>query len=188
MKAWSIAVLAALGMAGCQQMGRPMAPVQEQAEVSSAALGVAFTLPPGLRTRPCGEGRTPRCLLVYDPSQPEHYRDQLTIEVIDGSLEAVAAQQAGFERNTEGKLMTTYGRFMPVEVESFRVNGNPGLRAVVSCGISDPETGFHAAGGECLSAVINDGTRNALIDSYGYGDALDTAEGVVASLRFLPPQ
>ena len=75
-----------------------------------------------------------------------------------------------------------------VEVESFEVGGKPGLRAVITCGISDPETGFHAAGGECLYAVVSDGQRSVVISSSGFGNGLEAAEAAVASLRFLPPE
>ena len=115
-------------------------------------------------------------------------RDLLTVEVHDGALEAVAAEEAGFVRDADGRLMTTYGRFEPVPVEAFQVDGKQGLRAVVACGISDPETGFHAGAGECLWAVVSDGTRSVVISSSGFGNGLDAAEATLSSLRFLPPE
>lgn len=193
MKAWSvIAAVAAFGIAGCQPAvvasgsdQSPEAQTRAPAEPSTA-LGVTFDRASGLQTRPCGEEPGSHCVTVSDPAAEEFMRDLFTVEVHDGSLEAVAAEAAGFVRNADGKLMTTYGRFMPVEVESFRVNGNPGLRAVISCGVSDPETGFHAAGGECLWAVVSDGKHTAVIASSGFGNGLEAAEAAVASLRFLP--
>ena len=111
-------------------------------------------------------------------------RDLLTVQVFAGPLEAVAAAEAGFERNAEGQLMSTYGRFEPVAVEPFEVNGHAGLRAVVTCGISDPETGFHAAAGECLWAVVSDGAQSVVISSSGFGNGLEAAEVAVGSIRF----
>ncbi|HEY1224311.1 MAG TPA: hypothetical protein VGE54_03705 [Brevundimonas sp.] len=192
MKAWSvIAAVAALGIAGCQQAAlaggsgqSPEAQTRTPAEPSTA-LGVTFDKASSLQTRPCGEEPGSRCVTVFDPAAEEFMRDLFNVEVHEGALDAVAAEEAGFVRNADGKLMTTYGRFMPVEVESFRVNSNPGLRAVISCGISDPETGFHAAGGECLWAVVSDGKRTAVIASSGFGNGLEAAEAAVASLRFL---
>lgn len=179
-----VAVLAALGLAGCQQTTAD-APVQTATQMS--ALGVAFDPAAGQQARPCDDD-TPRCLILVDPSAEAFMRDLLTIEVHDGALEAVAAGEAGFVRDADGKLMTTYGRFEPVPVETFEVDGKQGLRAVVACGISDPETGFHAAGGECLWAVVSDGERSVVISSSGYGNGLEAAEAALASLRFLPPQ
>jgi len=44
--------------------------------------------------------------------------------------------------------------------------GSKGLYAITVCGISD-ETGFHAAGGDCLSVALNKGERTFLIESDG---------------------
>lgn len=185
MKTWGL-VAAALAIAGCQPAAGVSDAESQAPEAAAPAPGVAFDRAPGLRTRPCGEGQGPRCIVLFDPAAEEFMRDLLTLEVHDGPLEAVAAREAGFVRDGSDKLMTSHGRFMPVEVESFRVNGNPGLRAVISCGISDPETGFHAAGGECLWAVVSDGERSAVISSSGFGNGLEAAEVAVASLRFRP--
>lgn len=191
MKVWSvIAVSAALGIAGCQQAAAVTEPAEaaQPASQQPAALGVTFDKASGFQTRPCAEDQGPRCVILFNPAAEEFMRDLFTLEVHDGTLEAVAAEKAGFERGADGKLMTTWGRFEPVEVESFEVGGKPGLRAIITCGISDPETGFHAAGGECLYAVVNDGKRTVVISSSGYGNGLAAAEAVVGSLRFLPPE
>lgn len=179
-----VAALAALGMTGCQPA--PVAAAGGPAAAGPqavAALGVAFDHAPGLETRPC-DGDMPRCTILFDPAAEAFIRDLLTVQVHEGPLETVAAAEAGFERNAEGRLMTTYGRFEPVAVEPFEVNGKPGLRAVVTCGISDPETGFHAAAGECLWAVVSDGAQSAVISSSGFGNGLDAAEAAVSSIRF----
>ncbi len=182
-----VAVLAALGLAGCQQAPAVAAPEPPAAAATgpqaSTALGVAFDHAAGLQTRPC-DGATPRCVVLFDPSAEEFMRDLLTVQVFAGSLEAVAAAEGGFERNAEGRLMTTFGRFESVPVESFEVNGKSGLRATITCGISDPETGFHAAAGECLWAVVSDGTQSVVISSSGFGNGLDAAEAAVRSVRF----
>ncbi|TPW02019.1 MAG: hypothetical protein FD125_2271 [bacterium] len=83
-------------------------------------------------------------------------RDLVRVQIFTGPLETVAAAEAGFVRNADGRLMTTFGRFEPVAVEPFEVNGKSGLRAVVACGISDPETGFHAAAGQRRKPVRGD--------------------------------
>lgn len=179
-----VAVLATLGIAGCQEAaGVPGPEPRQAAPQPTADLGVAFDHAAGLRMRPC-EGDTPRCMILSDPASEAFMRDLLTVQVYAGALEIVAAEEAGFVRNAEGRLMTTYGRFEPVAVEPFQVNGKSGLRAVVSCGISDPETGFHAAAGECLWAVVSDGTQSVVISSSGFGNGYDAAEAAVRSVRF----
>jgi hypothetical protein len=179
-----VAVLAALGITGCQEAAAVAGPETPQASPPSAAdPGVAFDRAAGLQTRPCEE-ETPRCTVLFDPAAEEFMRDLVRVQMFAGPLETVAAAEAGFERNSGGRLMTTYGRFEPVAVEAFEVNGNSGLRAVVACGISDPETGFHAAAGECLWAVVSDGSQSVVISSSGFGNGLDAAEAAVRSIRF----
>ena len=190
-----VAVLAAIGIGGCQQApavsaaeGPQAAPTSASASAPAAAQaqaqfpGVSFDKATGLQLRPC-EGEVPRCVILSDPAAEEFLRDLFTVQVFAGPLEAVAAAEAGFERDAEGRLMSTYGRFEPVPVETLRVNGQSGLRAVVTCGISDPETGFHAAGGECLWAVVSDGKQSAVISSSGFGNGLEAAEAAVRSIR-----
>lgn len=180
-----VAVIAALGIAGCQEPAAVAGPEARQATAPpSAAFGVAFDKAAGLQMRPCDEEMGPRCMILFDPTAEEFMRDLVTVQVHAGALEAVAAEEAGFVRDAGGRLMTTYGRFEPVAVESFEVNGKPGLRAVVTCGISDPETGFHAAAGECLWAVVSDGAQSVVISSSGFGNGLEAAEAAVASIRF----
>lgn len=185
-----IAVSAALGIAGCQQAATVAEPAEaaQTASQQPAALGVTFDKAAGLQTRPCGDDGGPRCVVLFDPTAEAFMRDLLTLEVHDGTLEAVAAEKAGFVRTAEGTLMTTYGRFEPVAVEPVQVDGKPGLRAVITCGVSEPETGFHAGAGECLWAVISDGERSVVISSSGFGNGLEAAETAVASLRFMPPE
>jgi hypothetical protein len=146
-------------------------------------IGVVFDHSAGLQIRPCDE-ETPRCLVLFDPAAEPFRRDLLTVQVFAGPLEAVAAAEGGFERNAEGRLMTTFGRFESVPVEAFAVNGKSGLRATITCGISDPETGFHAAAGECLWAVVSDGAQSVVISSSGFGNGLEATEAAVSSIRF----
>jgi hypothetical protein len=182
-----VAVLAAMGIAGCQEAPAVAAPEPSPAAPTglqtSEAFGVAVDHAAGLQTRPCDDAM-PRCTVLFDPAAEEFMRDLLTVQVFAGPLEAVAAAEGGFERNAEGRLMTTFGRFEPVAVEAFEVNGRSGLRATITCGISEPETGFHAAAGECLWAVVSDGAQSVVISSSGFGNGLDAAEAAVGSIRF----
>lgn len=201
-----LVLLAGFAVAACSRQGTDSAPTEPAAAAAAEpagapppvatetgrvtgpdGLGVTFEHAAGLELRPC-DGDAPRCQVLVDPAAEPYLRDLLSIQVFDGPLEAVAASEAGFERDAGGRLMTTYGRFEPVEVERFEVHGHPGLRAVITCGISDPETGFHAAAGECLYAVVSDGARSVVISSSGFGNGLDAAEAMVPSLRFLAPR
>lgn len=187
------AMLAALALTGCGQPGPAGEATLGGAQASAAAtvvrpdtLGLSFEHPPGLILAPC-EAETPSCVSVVDPTAKGEDGVLFRVQVFDGALEAVAREQAGFERDPEGRLMTTYGRFEPVPVETLGEPGRQGLRALVTCGISDAETGFHAAAGECLWAVISDGKRTAVLSSNGLPAGLEAAEAAAGSLRFLPP-
>lgn len=171
--------------ADSEDAGAASAPALAPAQFQAGSLGVAFDHAEGLDTRPC-DGEAPKCVKLVDPAAGDGLGDLYTVQVFDEPLEAVAAREAGFERDADGRLMTTYGRFEPVEVEAFHSGGLDGLRAVVTCGISDPETGFHAAAGECLWVVMGDGQRTVVVASSGYPDGLDAARTAVASMRFLP--
>ena len=156
-------------------------PVTEE----SAVHGVSFEHARDLQTKPCFEQPTP-CIIVFDPAAESWIAELFRITVYDGSLESVAAEQAGFVRREDGSLWTTYGRFMPVRVEALEINGHRALRATNSCGISDPENGFHAGAGVCLTVVISDGNRTAILDSSGYPNGLEAAEAALPSIRVLP--
>ena len=143
MNGWGVvAVLAVLGITGCQPaaaVGAPKeAPAQKETEAPArktaeapaqktpyrdTALGLSFEHDPGLRVRPCDEAAGSRCVILFDPATEPFLRDLLTIQVHNGALETVAAEEAGFVRNAEGRLMTTFGRFEPVAVETVHVGG-----------------------------------------------------------------
>ncbi len=191
-----LAAMAAIALTGCGDSGPAAgappaaAPALEAAQTATTvarpdALGVTFEHAPGLAVMPC-EAETPSCVDVVDRARTGDEARLFRVQVLDGPLEAVAAEEAGFERDADGRLMTTYGRFEPVAVEAFGEPGRQGLRAVVTCGISDPETGFHAAGGECLWAAVSDGGRTAVLSSNGLPAGLEAAERGVATLRFAP--
>ena len=151
--------------------------------VSSDLPGVSFDYVPGSQIKPCYGEPTP-CVIVFDPAAEAWIADLFRIALYEGSLEQIAAEQAGFERREDGSIWTTYGRFMPVRVESFELNGQTALRATTACAISDPETGYHT--GECLTVVVSNGSRTVVLDSSGYTSGLDAVEAVLPSIRLLP--
>lgn len=145
------------------------------------SLGLDFQLDRRFVVAPCAV-ESEGCINITDARGQELF----SVTRHDVGVELTAREAAGFERDEHGVLMTTYGRFMPMPVEAFERDGLKGYRAVVTCGISDPETGFHAAAGECLWVVIGDDARSAVIVSSGLPDGLTAAERAVATLS-LPP-
>ncbi|WP_425503337.1 hypothetical protein [Phytobacter palmae] len=59
------------------------------------------------------------------------------------------------------------------------------MKAVQTCGISDKETGFHAAGGECFWAVISNWHASVVADTQGIiGNDPETFH-IIETLEFL---
>jgi hypothetical protein len=118
---------------------------------SDPATGIAFDYAPDRHTGDCPEiDEGVVCVALFGPDETEAL---IQFQPVDGVLETVAKDQAGFERNDKGVLTTTYGRFEPVPVESFATRAGPGLKATITCGTEDDETGFHAAGGQTARSV-----------------------------------
>jgi len=151
---------------------------------SDPALGIAFDHGPDRRTGDCPEiGEGVVCVALFGTAEKEAL---VYFQPVDGPLDKVAKDEAGFEANAKGVLMTTYGRFEPVPVERFVARGGPGLKAIVTCGTEDAETGFHAAGGECLWAVVSDGTRSVVATTQGRIGLDPDTLATLASVRFIP--
>jgi hypothetical protein len=151
---------------------------------SDPAMGIAFDYGPDRHTDGCGDvGEGVVCIGLFGAGSKDAL---IYFQPVDGSLDTVAKDEAGFERNAQGVLMTTYGRFEPVPVERFTASGGQGLKATVTCGTEDAKTGFHAAGGECLWAVVSDGTRSVVATTEGLiGLDAETMQ-TLASVRFIP--
>jgi hypothetical protein len=73
-----------------------------------------------------------------------------------------------------------------VDAEHFSGSGWQGIHATVSCGISDPESGFHAAAGDCYWAVVSNGKHSIIADTEGVIGTDDATMRSVNSIRFDP--
>ena len=189
------AALAVLALGACQPaQGEAAATVQPAnpsdptlATYSDPAVGIAFDHAADRQVRACEvfEGEQPRpCVELVELIEGETV-PLLRLLVVDGDLETVAREEAGFEPDAQGRWMTTYGRFEPVAVERFRSGDYQGMKAVVTCGI-EGENGFHAAGGECLWAVIGDGGRAVVATTDGLYGLDDATQATLNSVRLLP--
>lgn len=150
---------------------------------SNPALGIAFDYLANRRVVKCTVGHGPNCVMLV--SRGLGISDYLiAFKVVKGPLEAVAKSEAGFELQ-DGKWVTTFGPSEPVPVERFSGKGWTGMRATITCGISDAN-GFHAGAGDCFWAVISDGARSVVADTQGILGADAATQRSVASLRFIP--
>ena len=88
-------------------------------------------------------------------------------EVGNADLEKAIKETGIFEERKKGEWAAATGRFENPVAEKISGSGWNGLKTRVTCGISDKETGFHAAAGECLWALISDGKHYLLADTQG---------------------
>jgi uncharacterized protein len=148
------------------------------------ALGISFEYLENRQIKPCPE-RGGRCVALVGRGMDRNSPYLIAFEVVDGPLEQVAADKAGFERQDDGKWHTTYGRGESMPVESFAGHGWKGMRATIACGIDD-EAGFHAAVGECFWAVMSNGKRSVVADTAGTMGTDEASQHSVQTLRFDP--
>jgi uncharacterized protein len=77
------------------------------------------------------------------------------------------------------------GRFDNPPAESISGHGWKGLKTTITCGISYSDTGFHAAGGKCLWAVISDGKKYIVADTQGILGNDDNTLKLFMSIKFI---
>lgn len=86
----------------------------------------------------------------------------------------------------KGVIRAGIGRFNNGPAQVVRTNGWSGYKSKITCSTSDPKTGFHAAGGECLWIVASDGQHNFVLDTLGAPSDVTPAWKIAKSLRLLP--
>src|SRR5471032_1988527 len=136
--------LAILALGAGPSMAAPMQTVTE------APLGITLQIPAGAKIQPCHDEA--RCIEVHGPLRG-HATMLLRLQAFDAPLEDVARNNADFDV-IDGKWVTTAGPGMPLPVETLHTPDWTEMRATIACGVSSARSGFHAAGGECLWAVL----------------------------------
>ena len=139
----------------------------------------SFAYPAAWRVR-----RSGACATLDEPGRhPGEYTLQLCAEA--SALPAVADKQ-GFAPGDDGAWLRSYGMDAPSPVQWMFGPGWSGMVTTQTCGISDAETGFHAAGGTCLMFAGSDGRRAVLADSVGFYQDFRRLREILRSIRFEP--
>ncbi|ABB10936.1 lysozyme inhibitor LprI family protein [Burkholderia lata] len=147
-------------------------------------LGISFEYLANRQVKkPCPEIGGDRCIAIVGRNMT-YSNYFIAFEIVDGALETIAKQKAGFEQQDDGKWTTTFGPGIAQEVERFSGAGWRGMQATVICGISDPETGFHSSAGECYWAVLGNGKRAAVANTQGIVGTDDATMHSVSTFRF----
>ena len=105
-------------------------------------------------------------------------------ELGNGGLEQAVKKTGTFEETKKGEWVAAIGRFESPLAEKISGAGWNGFKAHVTCGISDQETGFHAAAGECLWVLISDGAHYLLADTQGILGLDENTLKTVMSIKF----
>lgn len=85
----------------------------------------------------------------------------------------------------KGAVRAGIGRFDNLPAKIVRFGSWSGYQSEIICSTSDPKTGFHAAGGQCLWVIGSDGQNNFVLDTLGDPSDVTTALKIVKSLRLL---
>jgi hypothetical protein len=168
--------LAILALAAGPSLAAPAQPVTE------TALGITLQVPAGAKIQPCHDEA--RCIEIHGPLKG-HATMLLRLQAFDAPLEKVARDNADFDV-VDGKWVSTAGPGMPSPVETLHTPDWTEMRVTIACGVSSARSGFHAAGGECLWAVLNHGKRSLLANTDDYGNPQSVTAPILSSVRFLP--
>ena len=159
-------------------------PRAEWATYRDTELGISFEYLANRKVvKPCPGRNDERCIALVGPGMKKG-EYLVAFELKDGALEAVASEEAGFEKQDDGTFMTTFGRGEPQKVERFSGAGWKGLRATIACGVDGEGTGFHAVAGECFWAVLGNGKQAVVADTQGLVGTDRATMRSVTSFRF----
>jgi hypothetical protein len=146
----------------------------------AAKLGFQFSYPNNRKVT-VGCHVSKHCVaLVGKTSRPGDYL--LAIEVFEGSLDAVATEQAIFRK--DGDNWIAHGRTGEYPIEPLSGPDWQGLKSIVDCGISESGGGLHGSAGECLWVVLSNGKRSVVVDTQGTAAIDQDIMRSVLSIRF----
>lgn len=106
-------------------------------------------------------------------------------ELGNGDFDQAAKETEIFEERKKGEWAAIIGRFENPVAEKIAGAGWNGLKTRITCGTSDEETGFHAAAGECLWALISDGKHYLAADTQGLVGLDEDTLKTLMSIRFI---
>lgn len=157
---------------------RPYGEYQRIPTTTYQGKGYSFSYPRSWKLR-----QVEHCQQLDAPGKLKNEEYTLNLCPRPATLEQVA-DDAIFSRDENGVWMREAGMDAPSPVQVRRGEGWDGLSAVQTCGVSDEETGFHAAGGSCFWAAVSDGHTGLLIDTVGFYQDFQQIGIIVDSLRF----
>ncbi|NWA07936.1 DUF4087 domain-containing protein [Pseudomonas gingeri] len=141
------------------------------------AEGFSFSYPKGWKV-----SKVKECLNLNQPKTRTNEEYTLNLCIQHGTLEQ-AADSMIFSLE-DGVWMRSAGMDSPSPVDLIEGPGWKGMQTTQTCGVGDEETGFHAAGGTCLMAIVYNAGTQLLFDTVGYYQDFDTLSAIIRSVRF----
>lgn len=107
------------------------------------------------------------------------------IRVTKGNFQTTNAEEEVFITNGVS-VMSNLGRFKPQRAKSLKTKTWSGYETEVICSIFDPETGPHAAGGNCFWAIGSNNQTAFVIDTLGEESHLKVVEVILKTIQITP--
>jgi uncharacterized protein len=108
----------------------------------------------------------------------------IEFEIGTGNFEKAIQDSAIFEKR-EGTWIAAIGPSENSPAEKIKGNNWRGIKSVITYGVSDKEPGFHAAGGECLWAVLSNDKHYIVANTQGILGNDDLTLKTLMSIKFL---
>jgi hypothetical protein len=144
---------------------------------SYQAEGFSFSYPKGWKV-----SKDKKCLRLNEPKIRANEEYTLKLCAQHGTLEQAADSM--FFSLKDGVWMRNAGMDSPSPVDLIEGPGWKGMQTTQTCGVSDKETGFHAAGGTCLMAIVYNAKTQLLFDTVGYYQDFGTTDAIIQSVQF----
>ncbi|MEF9673925.1 DUF4087 domain-containing protein [Pseudomonas sp. PCH446] len=155
----------------------PDVPATAKSTKPYQADGFSFNYPKGWKI-----SKNKECLNLNQPKTQTNEEYTLNLCVQHGTLQQ-AADSMVFSQE-DGVWMRSAGMDSPSPVDIIEGPGWKGMQTTQTCGVGDEETGFHAAGGTCLMAIVYNAKTQLLFDTVGYYQDFDTIGAIIRSVRF----
>lgn len=148
---------------------------------SDKKFGVEFSYPSNRTIRTDHRNGSIK-ILAFSMPNSEYVID---FQVGTGNFERAIKDSVIFEKK-DGEWVAAIGpSVVNPPAEEISGSGWKGIKTIISCGISDDETGFHAAGGECLWAVFSNGKRYVVANTQGIIGTDERTLKTMMSIKFI---
>lgn len=156
-------------------------PEDPLAEIRQMALyrgeGFSFRYPKSWSVK-----KNQQCISLHQPNALTNEEYTLNICVQHGTLQQAAESMIFY--NDNGVWMREAGMDSPSPVDIITGEGWKGMQTTQTCGISDEETGLHAAGGTCFMGIVYNASTQLLFDTVGFYQNFGVIDMIVHSVKF----